>query len=448
MSITALMWVVLYAASIVLAFSNPLFASLGYLLEYYMRPDLKWWGDELPVLRYNLIVSLTLGLTFLMRRAALREMVPVPNRTLPFLYALAGIMVLGTATVAVDTAISWHWTVQWFKIAIIFPLLVIGVVRSRRDVNLFILVHILGAFWWGWESYIDPSREAGRLKSVGSGDSADDNGAAAHLVTVIPLAVTYVLVEKDWRFRLPALIAVPFIVNTIILCNSRGSTVGMGVALLAALVLVKRGKRLNLALAGAAMVAVVVLMADEQFIERQQTTANYEEDNSATERLQTWKGAANLIKDHPLGTGGRGFHLLSPKYIPEIVAAHGGDRRAPHNTWVMVLCEWGLAGFICYLGIYLSALWTLEKVKRRVSALDQSFYYWRAFAMQLGLIAFLTASTFTDRLYAEAGYWLVGLSFALYRVQLTDAVEAGEPVTIAETPRVGAVSQPHTATAH
>lgn len=447
MSITALLWALLYVGSIVLALHNPLFASLGYLLEYYMRPELKWWGDDLPALRYNLIVSVALGLTFLLRRSALREMVPIPNRTLPWLYAMTGIMLFVTATVAVDTAVSWHWMVQWSKIAMIFPLLVIGVVRDRKAFNLFLIVHMLGAFWWGWESWLDPSREAGRLKSVGSADSADDNGAAAHLITVLPMAVTYLLIEKDWRLRLPALIATPFIINTIILCNSRGSTVGLGVALIASLFLIKKGKRIRLAMAGAAMVAVVFLMADKQFIARQQTTANYEEDNSARQRLQTWVGALKLVKDHPLGAGGRGFHALSPKYIPEIVAAHGGDRRAPHNSWVMVASEWGIAGFVCYIGIYASALWTLERIKRRVSPHDQSFYYWRAFAMQLGLIAFLTASTFTDRVYAEAGYWLVGLSFALYRIQLTDAAEAGEPIAV-EAPAVSPAGQPTTATAH
>jgi hypothetical protein len=54
---------------------------------------------------------------------------------------------------------------------------------------------------------------------------------------------------------------------------------------------------------------------------------------------------------------------------------------------------------------------------------EQGFFYWRALAIQLGLIAYLVAGTFTDRVYAEAGYWLVGLSYALYRVQRTDQEE-------------------------
>ena len=61
MSITALLWVTLYCAAVIVAVANPLFGALGYLPESYMRPELKWWGDELPVLRYNLIISLVVA---------------------------------------------------------------------------------------------------------------------------------------------------------------------------------------------------------------------------------------------------------------------------------------------------------------------------------------------------------------------------------------------------
>ena len=57
MSMTALFWAALYCSAFVATFSNPIFGCLGYLLEYYMRPELKWWGASLPDLRYNLIIS-------------------------------------------------------------------------------------------------------------------------------------------------------------------------------------------------------------------------------------------------------------------------------------------------------------------------------------------------------------------------------------------------------
>ena len=101
----------------------------------------------------------------------------------------------------------------------------------------------------------------------------------------------------------------------------------------------------------------------------------------------------------------------------------------------MVASEWGIAGLIAYLGIYGSAFLNLSRVKR--SAVDQTYFYWRALAVQLALVAFLVAGAFTDRLYAEAGYWMVGLSYALLRLQRTEQAETalsrqGHPSTDAE----------------
>lgn len=442
MSFTALLWAILYGVAIVCSLLiNPLFAALGYLLEYYMRPELKWWGDELPVLRYNLIMSIVLGMAFVLHRNSLRQMQGVPNPALRWLLALAAIMLLVTSTVAVDTSISWNWMVQWVKMAIIFPLLVVGVVRTRNAFNFFIVAHMLGAFWWGWEAWTDPTREQGRLLNIGSGDTLNDNGAAAHLLTVLPFTVIYLLTEKDTRLRAVALIALPFVVNTLILCNSRGSMVGLAAATVASLFLVRSGRRLRLAGVIAGMLTVGILLADDTFITRQQTTADYEEDGAAQERLSSWKGAYALVQDHPLGAGGRGFHLFSPIYIPDIVEGHSGDLRAPHNTWAMVASEWGILGFICYLGFYASAFLMLARIKRRgKDNEEEAFYYWRALAIQLALVAFLVASTFTDRLYAEAGYWMIGLSYALYRMQLTERAEARTAATVPQ--ETGRVSGP------
>jgi O-antigen ligase len=440
MSVTAILWAVLYSAAVIFSVVNPLFGSLGYLLEYYMRPELKWWGDELPGLRYNLMISVTLGAAFLLRRSSLRTMQEVSNPALRWLLALLAVMLIVTSTVALNTEVSLDWTIQWVKMAVIFPLLVVGVVRTRNAFNLFIVAHILGAFWWGWECWLDPTREASRLLNVGSGDTLNDNGAAAHLLTVLPLCVVFLLTEKEKWVRAVALIAAPFVVNTIILCNSRGATVGMAVALASSFFLIRSGYRLRVIGAAVAMVLAVLLLADEQFITRQQTTTNYEEDGSARQRLITWRGGLQLMIDRPWGTGGRGFHLLSPIYIPEVVESHGGDLRAPHNTYVMVATEWGVLGLVCFIGVYASAFMMLRRVKQRARPEDEGFYYWRAFAIQLALIAFLVAASFTDRLYGEAGYWMVALSFVLYRMQLTDYAEAAQTATVTAAPEGHAIA--------
>jgi O-antigen ligase len=313
------------------------------------------------------------------------------------------------------------------------------VIRSRGAFNLFAVTHMIGCFWWGWDSWRDPKRVAGRLQNVGSGDSLDDNSAAAHLVTILPLTLVYLLVDKDKRFKAIALIATPFIVNTLILCNSRGAILGVIAAMLATLGMIRKGYRMRLAVVGVIMAAGFLFLADPQFIARQQTTVEHS-DGSSQERLQTWIGGANLVKDHPFGTGGRGFHILSFRYIPEIVASHDGEQRGPHNTYVMVASEWGIAGLVAYLGYLGATLIMLNRVKKAADGHDgQEFYYWRALALQVGLIAFMITAVFCARLYAEVGYWMCAASYALYRLQATELAEEGERVAAASPQPAGSI---------
>ncbi len=420
MSITALLWAALYGAAVIGTFFNPIFGCVGYLLEYYMRPELKWWGDQLPELRYNLIISLALGASFLLRRGSLPTMRDFRNPALLCQFGLLATMLLVTATAAVNPTVSWEYTFQWVKMALIFPLLVYGSIRSRSTFDLFVIAHMLGAFWWGWETYLDPEREQSRLLNVGSADTLNDNAASAHLLTVLPFTIIYALTEPTKWKRIVGFVALPFVVNTIVLCNSRGATVALAAGMLAAIVIVRRGYRFRMILATIASALVVYMLADQQFIDRQKTTTQYEQDNSAQERLSSWQGAYRLVEDRPYGAGARGFVFLSPKYIPEIVAAHDGELRAPHNTWALVISEWGIVGFACYIGVLSFTFLMLRRIKRNARPENWRFYYWRAMGLQLALIAYLVAGTFTDRYYAEAGWWMIALTYGLYRLQLTE----------------------------
>jgi hypothetical protein len=193
----------------------------------------------------------------------------------------------------------------------------------------------------GLECVDAPKREAGRLVDIGSGDSLNDNGAAAHLLTILPFALILLLTEKsDKRVRAVALVATPLIINTIILCNSRGAIVGIVAALFAALLLIRSGYRTRLIGAGVITVVAFLALADQQFLDRQQSTTSYEDDGSAHQRLETWKGGRQLVLDRPFGAGGKGFHLLSPVYIPSIVTMHGGTCALPTTP----TCWWHLNG--------------------------------------------------------------------------------------------------------
>lgn len=407
-----LFWLLAYGGGLLLSFINPFYGTLTYLFEYYLRPSLHWWGKELPGLRWNFTIALVLTVTFLVRRSSLPQIHPARRGPAMCLLGLALVMVLVTGTVAVDPNESWDKTTAYLKM-ILFHGLVVGTVRSEWAFDAFVGAHMAGAGWWGWEAFRDPKRTAGRLANIGSGDTLGDNAAAAHLLTVIPFMVVYLLVHKDKRLRVLAFVMAPFVVNALILCNSRGSIVALLVGGASSLLLTRSGHRLRTIAAGILFGCGLLALADPQFIERQQTMSRYEEDGSAMQRVVSWQAAYRLIQDHPLGTGGSGFTELSPIYIPEVVELLG-QKRDPHNTIVLVGSEWGVVGLALFLGYYGACFRLLRDVRRRSP--EGGIWYYRSVGVELALIGVFIAGMFTDRLYAEAPYWMGALAVALHRL--------------------------------
>jgi hypothetical protein len=420
-------WLLVYFGGMIGSFINPLYGVLTYLFEYYLRPKLHWWGNPLPDWRWNFIIGTVALVAFLIRRPTLRQMPRLKNPASPWFVAMLCCMAVVTLW-AVDPATSWDQTVAFGKLLIIYALMV-GTVRSLGMFDSIMAMHIAGAGWWGWQTYLDPRRIGARLQYVGSGDTLNDNLAAAHLLTVLPILCVFALTSKDKRLRILAIATAPFIVNTFILCNSRGATVGLAAGFLMAVLAARSGLRVRMIGVAIAVTAMFYVLADPQFIERQQTIT---EDDAGAERIETWQGAGRLLLDHPFGVGGGGFEYLSPVYIPSVVEQHDGELRSVHNTYLLIATEWGLQGLFLYVGLLGTTFWILHRVRRRSHAADD--FYYRSLALQVGLVSTLTAAAFSNRFLGESIYWLCGLAFALYRVQALElGSEATQPTVVVET---------------
>lgn len=445
----SIFWIVTYSLGLIASFANPVFGVLTYLFEYYLRPSLHWYGQWLPVWRYSLIAALVLGATYLVRRTSLRRLIPADRGPAHCLLALALLMAI-ISPFAVSSSSSWSRLASYLTL-IAFHGLIVATIRSEWALDVFVAANMAGAGWWGWESYRDPKRVAGRLANIGSGDTLGDNAAASHLLTVLPFVVIYMLVHKDKRLRALALLVAPFVVNAIILCNSRGATVALGCAVVVGLLVAKSGHRVRGLAAAVGFAVAAYTLADPEFIKRQQTISSYENDGSATGRLDSWQGGLNLIKDYPLGAGGYGYHLLSPRYIPEVVQLHEGNLRAPHNTLVLVTSEWGIAGLLIYLAYYGSCFRLLVKVRKACPG--GGIWYYRTVAIQVAMVGVFVAGLFSDRLYAEAPYWMGALAVVVHRLYFNEfsgeGVEApvAEVETLRERARLGTTAAARTAAA-
>lgn len=418
MSITTLVWASLFCMAALGAWVNPIYGLFGYMLEYFQRPALYWWGAPLPELRYNFTIGAIATAAYLMRRDSL----PPVQRTTNVALVLLLLQAINTSVVslwAVAPDLSWGWSVQYWKLVVSYALFA-GIVRTPRMLALVIVFQIVGAAWWGWDA-LDNRRFGSRLEGLGSGDTQSANKLAAHLLTIIPLAALFTFLKQPLWIRAAAAISLPLILNLVILANSRGATLGLFASVVSALVLVRRDVRKRMVVGAVIGVVGLYFLADPEYIERQQTIVSAE-DGAAQTRLSLWAGAAPMIRDYPFGAGGRGFHVLSPRYIPELQDGDTDEGRSSHNTYIQVAADWGIQGLILFLALIGYTFVVLHRVRKE--RVQPDWIYFVSLGLQLGLIGTLTAAFFTVRFFGESIYWLCGMSTALY--QMTGAAAEAE----------------------
>ena len=409
MSKTTLAWLLGYFGGAVLSFRDPIFGLLMYLWDYYNHPALRWWGDELPDLRWSLFSAVVVLVSYVVSGRQLFASAIFRQSPVRWLLALLVITFIVTFGFAISSAQSFHYASDLAKLVVLY-ILIVGIIRSPREFRWFVFAMIIGGMHWGVSAYLDPKRREGRLLEIGGPDSLNDNSTAAHLLPLLPLMAVYLWKGARWQ-RLVCLAAAPFVINTIILCNSRGATVGIALGVLAALVLATWRLRLQLlvvlAIGGAASTALM----DATFIERQMTMFSYEDDGASTDRLAFWSAGLEMLSDRPQGAGGGGFDIQTPAYLGGIVEV--GEERAAHNTYLWVAVDWGVLGLICFLGFIVSTVRSLHRIRRE--ATDEMLKL-ESFALEVGFIAFLGAAFFVNRPYAEMLYWLPALAAGLANI--------------------------------
>ena len=99
-------------------------------------------------------------------------------------------------------------------------------------------------------------------------------------------------------------------------------------------------------------------MAPSGYFGRMGTVADYEEDNSAQQRLQAWGAALRMALDHPLGVGAGNFNSAygrryNPSTVGEGVSRVGwGNMRwiSPHSIYFKPSGSTALAAARCSSG--------------------------------------------------------------------------------------------------
>jgi probable O-glycosylation ligase (exosortase A-associated) len=270
-----------------------------------------------------------------------------------------------------------------------------------------------------------------------------NNGLAIALLMMLPVAWFLGTEASNKWIRWGWFATIPLSVLSILSTYSRGAVLALGCTAIYWAIASGR-KKLGFGVLALFPIALFVYMPD-QLIERMETIRTYEEDNSAVQRIEMWKYAIEIAKNHPFGGG---FDVFPMYHLYE---EYGVDMdyfttgKSAHSIYFEVLGQHGFIGLALFLAMGISLFLACGRMRRRyASATAQNF----AAAVQISLVSYATGGAFVNKAFLwPITYQLLGLVAVAATIfaSAEAASETPKPRTVSLKARPG-VGRPTAAT--
>jgi O-antigen ligase len=302
-----------------------------------------------------------------------------------------------------DTSLGLPRLWRWPVIALLI-LVVSTTVTRPEHVRWLLIAFVIGAvlsvtigFLNSGLNVVDDGIERatatdGRLQ----GGAGDPNFLAAGLIpaTVAAGALMGTVRGHGWRLLLAAAIAIMAV--GLVATQSRGALVAAGVAVVAGLVAFKRQRAYFVAI-----VTIVVSCGVLWFMAYPTAWTRVTSfDDGGAGREDLWRVADRMAQDHPvIGVGLYNFRARSADYVREpgsleSVRLIAERPHVAHNTYLELLAETGLVGFILYMSVIGACLAALRRAARHFDVLRERSLALMARAVLVAAIAMLAAGVF------------------------------------------------------
>jgi hypothetical protein len=397
--------------SLLAIFRDPIYGLYTYIFTLYMSPSANWWGSLVPDVRYLFIIgALTLAVTLFRGRTPGRRswLTFFPSRMLLCLIAYMWLQTLWAHNVDIHLG----GTITFTKHLLIF-FLTYQLIDTRERMQTFLILHIVGCFYFG---YLALGAGGGRLETVG-GPVGGSNELGVHVSTAAIIGGIMWLTYTGW-VRHVITVAMPFIINALILTLSRGAFLGLVAGGLTAGFFIPGEFRKRFIWLSCLALVLLAVLAHDQFTERlwnlyeSLTTEEVQIDKSAGSRVAIFKAGIEIGKNNLLGSGYKATPALSARYLDPRYHSSPGVGRSAHNTFAAMFAEHGIPGTLLYFSI---VAWVLRHLLKPSASAPSYGPRDRALSvgMSAALVGMYVSGNFSNNADMEAQYWILALICAL-----------------------------------
>lgn len=385
-----------------------------------------------------LLLAVREGWGMIVRRESFAPRLPLVPLTL---FVTSLLVALGTGLLRQNGAVAVLQDFRQFSEFIVLFWLVVQCVRTREQAGLIALCFVLGSALIAMHGIVQQFTFVGISakqiasdfvlhKGVRSGSFYGATALGGMMVLACGPAMGVLLTARRRWVQALVVMCIVLCLFAVVFTKTRGSWLGLGVALTYMALSVRPTKRL---LAGALVVAgVFALLLGPMIVSRMATLADPSHDQSLMDRAQYYTAAYQIGRAHPLLGLGWGCYydireilknegyIRVPRPDPETLAARlasdeGVAEVTVHSAYLQVFVK---TGFLGVAGLFAVILAWMERAWRARHARSDEEHGWALYAgITAGLAGYLFHSTFENffqwPVMAQSFWLLMGLSFAL-----------------------------------
>jgi hypothetical protein len=413
MSKFALLFLLLFFGGLIGAFfASPVFAVVLYQLVYFMNPESRWWASGIPSISYSFITVIVMIVSLLIHYSKLSQQTKWREQPVFKWIVLLLLIYYMTGFFAILPSVHYQFCFEFLKLVVIL-FVVYKIIGKPSTFDAVVWAYIIGAAYIGYYAGFVGRNSAGRVEGIGMIDTGgDSNLTAAALVPAIVMLLYYVWLGS-FKIRLLCVICAAFVVNGLIMINSRGSFIGcvVGGSIFLGYMIFSKWQKPGQRVTAYGIILFGLIgalsLTDASFWERMSTLKAVEDgDASGSHRIDFWLATFDVMRDHPMGVGISGFEAVSRFYLPQHYF-ETLEAKAVHSSWFQLLNEAGWFGLACFGILLVALLKQLNATKKFLLSHNLTERYFHVLSLEAGFIGYLGAATFINRIRAEALWWCI-----------------------------------------
>ena len=343
------------------------------------------------------------------------------------LFMLTGLL---SIPLAIDPAIAWGEFTGTFIRGILIFIVIINVVRTEARLRALLFLAVATAIVLSFQAVNDyrlglATVEGYRAAGRGKGLFGNTNDMALHLVTMLPISVSFFFgSRKPLRKAIHAICAAIMICG-IVLSYSRGAFIGVLVVFVFFALRLGRRSRFEIAMLVVAAGAAMILLAPSGYGDRLLSIFMPTLESSADSRRGELFRSMYVALRNPLLGIGMGNYQPKMSYKGLVT----------HNSYTQVASEMGMTALALYAIFIVTPFRKLSAVARdTLGVRANSRFYYLAVGLQASLLVYMVSSFFLSVAYAWNVYYLVGYAVCFSRIYES---ETGKPVVVGKRKREG-----------